>query len=195
MSRTPIKSLTALIGVLAGWLCAGCMVPHVTWTPVSLPRLPVYRSLAIPDTLPLGSTVRAHYHTMQTNAEAADFVIHRHEFIGASAELNSAGKDHLVEIAMRMRSAPFPVLIERTENNSDPELDQHRRNLIAQILADFGNSDADQRTIVSPAYSRGLNSQEAQQDYYRFINTRGGNGNFGGNNAGGNFGGNDSSGF
>jgi hypothetical protein len=145
------------------------------------------RSMAIPDEQPLGSVVRAHYHTMQANAEAADFIFHRHEFVGNTAELAPRGKDHIAEVAARMRSAPFPVIIERTENNADPELDAFRRDLVAQILTDFGNPDAQQRTIVSPAYGKGINSREAEVDYYRFIYTRGGFGNFG-NNFGNGFG-------
>jgi hypothetical protein len=146
------------------------------------------RSMAIPDVQPLGSVVRAHYHTMQTNGEAADFIIHRHEFVGETAELTPSGKDHIVEIAARMRSAPFPVLVERSEHNSDPELDAFRRDIVAQILIDFGNPDAQERTIVAPAYGKGLNSREAEVDYYRFIYSRGGFGNFG-NNFGNGFGG------
>lgn len=147
-----------------------------------------YRTLAIPDVQPLGSVVRAHYHTMQTNGEAADFILHRHEFVGRTAELTPLGKDHIVEIAARMRSTPFPVIVERSENNSDPELDAHRRNIVARILTDFGNGDAQQRTFVSRAYGRGLNSREAEIDSYRFLFSRGGFGNFG-NNFGGGFGG------
>ncbi len=47
---------------------------------------------AIPDTLPLGSTVRSYYQVMETNAEAADFIFHQHDFIGetARADLRTA---------------------------------------------------------------------------------------------------------
>ena len=145
--------------------------------------------MAIPDVQPLGSVVRAHYHTMQANAEAADFIFHRHEFVGKTAELTPSGKDHIVEVAARMRSAPFPVLVERSEHNSDPEVDALRRETVAQILSDFGNPDARQRTIVSPAYGKGINSREAEVDYFRFTFTRGGFGNFG-NNFGNGFGNN-----
>ena len=148
------------------------------------------RNLAIPDTFPLGSVNRAHYQAMETNGEAVDFILHRNEFVGSTAELTPAGKDHIMEIAARMRSAPFPVIVERGENNSDPELDQHRQQIVALILRDFGNADAFQRTFVGTAYGKGLNSQEAQIDYYRFIGTRGGFGGGGfGNSGGGNFGG------
>jgi hypothetical protein len=162
------------------------------------------RTFAVPDTLPLGSTVRAHYHTMETNAEASDFILHRGEFVYNTAELTPAGKDHIVEIAARAKAAPFPVLVERSLNNSDPELDARRRNLVAQVLTDFGLPEANQRTIVSPAYGRHPNSMEAQIDYYQFLYTRGGGayGGFGnggaggfGGGAGGSFGGVGGAGF
>jgi hypothetical protein len=132
--------------------------------------IPHFRSLAIPETYPLGSLVRAHYHTMETNGEAADFILFRYEFVGATAALTPNGKDHILEIAARMRSTPFPVLVERTENNSNPELDAHRRDVVAHILTDLGNPDAAERTFVSPAYGPGKTAIEAERDYYRYIN-------------------------
>ena len=154
-----------------------------------------FRSHAIPEVLPLGVIPRAHYQAMETNAEAVDFILFRLDFVLATAELTPDGKDKLLEIAARMRSAPFPVLIERSENNSDPELDSYRRNLIAQILTDLGNPDADQRTIVAPAYGPGYNSIEAQRVWVQHIggggqnnnnnNNGGGGGGFGGGFGGG----------
>jgi uncharacterized membrane protein YgcG len=179
-------------GVMLAVVCtlSGCGIgSRCGWSPCSCTS---HRSLAIPDTYPLGSVNRAHYHTMEANGEAADFILHRSEFVGNTAELTPFGKDHIVEIAARMRNAPFPVLIERSENNSDPELDDHRRRIIAQILTDFGAPEADQRTIVSPAYGKGINSREGEAEYYRFISSRGfGNfaGGFGNNGVGGGFGG------
>ena len=145
------------------------------------------KSNAIPDTLPLGSTVRAHDQVMQTNAEGADFIFYRHEFVGQTAELTPDGKDHLLEVAARMRSAPFPVIIEREQNNSDPELDAHRRNLVATILTDLGNPDAQQRTVVTTAYGPGYTSRRGEIMYYQHI--YGNSGNFGNFNGGGGFGG------
>lgn len=139
-----------LRGRLYGWLCGR-------------------RSNAIPQTLPLGSTVRAHYQVMETNGEAADFILHRHDFVGQTAELTPDARDKILEIAVRMKSAPFPVLVERSENNSDPELDLLRRNLVAQILTEYGVPDADCRTLVSPAYGRGYNAIEAEPTYYRHL--------------------------
>jgi hypothetical protein len=153
-------------------------------------------SNAIPDTLALGSTVRAHDQVMQTNAEATDFVMYRLDFVGQTAELTSNGKDHILEIAARMRSAPFPVIIEREPNNSDPELDALRRNLVATILSDLGNADAQQRTVVGMPYGPGYWSWPGQMMYYQYIMSYGGFGNGnGGGFGGGGFGGGGGGGF
>lgn len=153
-----------------------------------------FRSHAIPDTLPLGSTIRAHYQVMETNAEAVDFILYQKDFVDNTAELTPLAKDKILEIGARMRSTPFPVIVERSENNSDPELDAFRRNLVAIILADLGNPDADQRVIVAPAYGPGLNSVEGEINYYQnVLSGLGGgglgNGGFGAGGAGFNGGG------
>ncbi len=168
-------------------ISTGCMSPQLSWryNPGA-----TFRSNAIPEKLPLGSTIRAHFHQMQTNAEASDFVFYNNDFKENTAELTPYAKDRILEIGARMRSAPFPVLIERSRNNADPELDAHRRAIVAQILTDLGNPDAETRTIVAPAYAKGANSIEGEIDYYQFINTRGGNDNGGFNNGNsGSFGG------
>ncbi|MCA8998019.1 MAG: hypothetical protein KDA80_13565 [Planctomycetaceae bacterium] len=140
---------------------------------------------SIPETLPLGSTLLAHTQVMETNGEAADFIIYDHEFVGQTAELNSAGKDHILEIAARMPSTPFPVLVERSPNNADPELDAIRRNLVVQVLTDLGNQDAQQRTVVATSYGPGYTGRRGEQMYYQHIYQGGLNNNFGGNGNGG----------
>lgn len=149
------------------------------------------RPLQIPDRYPVGSIERSHFGVMQTNGEASDFILHRYHFVGETSELAPEGKDRIQEIAARMRSAPFPVLVERSENNSNPQLDAERRQVTAMILHELGNADADQRTLVSPAYSLGMRPIESQFDYYRFLSTRG----IGTQNGGGNFGGGTGGGF
>jgi uncharacterized membrane protein YgcG len=168
--------------------CALPGLPHVQvyWTKWYIPWL---HNTSIPDQYPIGSVVRSHFHTMQTNAEASDFILLQCEFVGDTAELTPAGRDHILEIGARMRSAPFPVIVERSENNANPQLDFERRQMVAAILADLGNSDADQRTFVSPTYGRGITAYEGEIDYYRFIYSRGGNNGFGGNAGVGGFGG------
>lgn len=117
------------------------------------------------------------------------------DFVGQSAELTPDGKDKISEIAARMRSTPFPVLVERTYNNADPELDAHRREIVAMILADKGNPDANNRVFVSPAYGLGKSSLEAAPEFYQHTYQFSGqqNGNFfgggGGMGGGGGYGG------
>lgn len=163
--------LQAACVALAGLAVVGCSGP---WA------LPVWRSHAIPDRFPLGSVERAHFHTMQTNGEAGDFVLYRNDFVGETAELNVDGRDRIMEIAARLQGTPFPVLIERSENNANPQLDAERRQMVALVLHDLGNPDADQRCFVSPAYGRGNTAMEAQVDYFRYIYSRGGFGGFNG---------------
>lgn len=171
------KRLALLMGMVSACQLTGCYWPTGIFS--------TRRSLAIPETYPLGSNVRSHYHQMETNGEAEDFVIHRHEFIGASAELNSFGLDHLLEIAARMRTAPFPILIERSENNSDPELDQFRRRQVAEILTALGNPAANARTIVSQDYDPGIAGPTAASNYKRFIELDDDDGRGGGRGGGG----------
>lgn len=141
----------------------------------------------IPNNYPLGSVMRSHIHAEQTNAEASNFIFNLVDFVGETPHLTPDGKDHLMEVAARMRSAPFPVIIERTPNNANPQLDAERRAVVSRHLADLGNPDADQRTIVSTPYSRGYLSNEGAADYYTNFNFRS---NFGNNgNNGGGFGG------
>ncbi|MFX6790225.1 hypothetical protein ABTH34_20090, partial [Acinetobacter baumannii] len=60
------------------------------------------RSLAIPDELPVGAVQRASFHQMETNAEAADFILYQMDFVGQTAELTPDGKDKINEIGARM---------------------------------------------------------------------------------------------
>jgi len=172
---SPVKlaAIAALMGSLTG-----CCIP--------LPCCGPCRSMAIPDTVPLGSISRAHWHTQETNGEANDFVIHRNEFVDNTSALTPYGRDHIAEIAARMSSAPFPVLVQRSWNNSDPELDAIRRELVVKVLTDLGNADACHRTVVSQPYTEGINSIEGEQDHGRVRRSRLFAG-FGGGGAGGGF--------
>lgn len=126
---------------------------------------------------------------MQTNAEAADFILYQKDFVAQTAELTPDGKDKILEIAARMRSAPFPVIVERSWNNSDPELDSFRRDFVAMVLADKGNPDANNRVFVSPSYGPGKQSLEAAPEYYMFTYQGFGGNNNGFGGGGGGFGG------
>lgn len=185
-----------------GSRCGGCGLMCCGWLGGLRGRF-AHRSLAIPDQYPVGAVMRAHFHQMQTNAEASDFILYQKDFVGQTAELTPDGKDKILEIAARMRSAPFPVIVERTWNNSDPELDSFRRDFVAMVLADKGNPDANNRVFVSPSYGPGKQSLEAAPEYYQFTyqgfglgnNGGGGFGGGGGGGGGGGFGGGGGGGF
>ena len=119
---------------------------------------PVWSSLhsdtSVPDVWPLGSLSAAHWHTMETNAEASDFVIVRSEFVRHSPQLSEHGRRHVMEIAARLGNVPFPVLIEPAERT--PQLDAARRDHVVWLLQQLG-VDAAGRVVVSPPYSNGLN--------------------------------------
>lgn len=169
----------AMLGAVAGCCCPtpGIVLPGC---------LSLQRTMAVPEVMPLGAVTRAHWHMQETNGEAADFILHRNEFVDNSSELSPYGRDHIAEIAARMPSAPFPVIVQRSQNNSDPELDQIRRELVVRVLTDMGNVDADQRVVVSQPYSNGINSMEGEFDYGRFRGSRNQNGGgFGGGGFGG----------
>ncbi len=169
----------ALLGAVTGCCCSTPGHGLPSW-------MRLQRTMAVPDVMPLGSITRAHWHMQETNGEAADFVIHRNEFVDNSSQLSPYGRDHILEIAARMPSAPFPVIVQRSPNNADPELDQIRRDIVVRVLTDLGNVDADQRVVVSQPYSDGINSMEGEFDYGRFRRSRNNGGlGFGGGFSGG----------
>jgi hypothetical protein len=111
---------------------------------------------------PLGTLNQAHYEAMHAKGRAAAFILHQNDFLGSTSELSPAGKDHVLEIVNTARTVPFPVLIERCDNNANPSLDERRRASVAQVLADLGIADAQQRTSIAPAAEKGLSSAEAE---------------------------------
>ena len=110
---------------------------------------------SVPYVWPLGSVSAAHWHTMETNAEASDFTIYRSEFVRHSPMLTALGRSHLMEIAARLPSVPFPVLVEPEPHNTASQLDLARRQHVVQLLNELGLHDAGSRTVVSPPYSNG----------------------------------------
>ena len=149
---------------------------------------------------PLGSISDSIWERQEHNAEASDFVVHQHEFVKDSHILNTAGEDHVKQIALRLTNGQnFPVVIERSmlgkrpstkhryPVHPNPKLDMKRRSVVARALAAMGVHDADQRTVVAPAFAEGYRANEAIRAYSRAMNGRGFGGGFGG--GGGGFGG------
>lgn len=112
----------------------------------------------VPNMYPLGAISQTHYDLMQANAEAADFCIPVSEFQPNSTNLTAIGRDHVLELSARMQETPFPVLV---EPSSDDQLNTRRRQVVAQVLSDLGNQDAEHRTVISTAYSSGMTGKDA----------------------------------
>lgn len=148
--RNTVRRFSTMCMLLA--LC-GCVTERL------LPGIPVgswlHADLAVPDTYPLGSISAAHWHTMETNAEAGDFVINRSEFVTHSPQLTPHGQRHVMEIAARLGNVPFPVLVQPSAN-MDQRLDGARRESVIQLLNQLNVYDAATRTLVSEPYSNGI---------------------------------------
>lgn len=142
------------LGTFIGWVlliaATGCCTTDECMT--------VYEDPAVPQMHPLGSVSYAHYHAMEANGEAADFVVNRSDFEPGSTDLSLAGRDHILEIGARMAGTPFPVLVERSE--ADPDIDTKRRSVVVEVLTQLGNADAEQRVMVSRPYSDGVRAAE-----------------------------------
>jgi hypothetical protein len=124
---------------------------------------------------PLGQVSDSHWETQQTNAEASDFILYDHEFVGNTAKLNTGGKKHLMQMALRLEHVPFPVVVEQTPHNRNPRLDAERRRAVVDTLAQLGLTPIDGRVVVAPAFNEGITASEGEAAYYSTIS----GGNFG----------------
>lgn len=126
---------------------------------------------------PLGGISDPVWQQQEENAEASDFVIHEHEWVGNSSKLNPAGMEHLKQIASRAGRTPFPVIVERSSMSVDPNsrykfpvsghegLDTERRNLVTLALSEMGVAEADGRVVVGPALTPGFTDFEGESAY------------------------------
>ncbi len=152
MTRSAARNVLAGLSSAVLGFCGGC-----GWHAAS-------QTCCSPGLYPLGAVNQAHYEAMHVKGQASAFVIHQFEFMGTTGELSAAGKDHLLEIASHARSAPFPIIVERTDNNANPSLDERRRASVAQVLVDLGIADAIQRTVVAPVYDQSPVDRQADAD-------------------------------
>lgn len=127
---------------------------------------------------PLGTLSDPIWQNQESNAEHSDFVIHQHEFTGNTEVLNTAGEDHVKQIAARLLSGQdAQVLVERSMTSArpdteykyrvhpNPELDMRRREIVVRSLSAMGIADAAERVVVSPALTPGITADEAESAY------------------------------
>lgn len=148
---------------------------------------------------PIGTISDSIWQQQEENAEASDFVIYEHEWVGNSTQLNAAGMEHVKQIAARATEVPFPVLVERSSMSAEPgtrhgfpvngqeDLDLHRREFIVHALGEMGVQESDTRVVVSPALTPGFQDFEAERAYNRGFSdyNNGGTGLTGGGGFGG----------
>lgn len=150
--------------------------------------------------LPLGTHVDPWFQAQESNAEAIDFVVREHEWMGNSALLTEAGKDHVKQIAARANQQVFPILIEPSSKSvradatyqfpvsNDSELDASRRAMLVEALQMLGVPDADSRVVVAPDMVPGYETYDVTRAISNGLNggggSGGGNGGFGGSGGG-----------
>lgn len=118
---------------------------------------------------PVGQNSDSFWETQQTNAEAADFVFYDHEFKGNTAELAPGAKKHLEQVALRLEHVPFPIVIEQSEHNARPALDEARRRTIIEQLGRMGVTNVEGRVVVANSFAEGFTGVEAERAYWNVI--------------------------
>lgn len=148
------------IGLL---LLVGCHTPKVSHEAKMGP--------AYDRPFPLGQVTDSHWETMQTNAEAADFIFYDHEFVGQTEQLTPLGRKHLLSVALRLEHVPFPIVVEESPRGENPQLDESRRQAVVNQLAQLGldRQMVQSRVVVAPAFSEGLSAIEGEAAYYRTL--------------------------
>ncbi|MCA9000105.1 MAG: hypothetical protein KDA80_24115 [Planctomycetaceae bacterium] len=146
---------------------------------------------------PLGTISDDVWRKQESNAEASDFVVYEHEWVGNSTELNHAGMDHVKQIAARAANVPFPIIIEQSSMSvkpgtkygfpihNDEHLDLARREYVVEALTTLGVLDASERVVIAPALTPGFRGFEAERAFNTGFNSRGSGGGFGGGFGGG----------
>ena len=131
-----------------------------------------------PAPAPLGTLSDPIWENQEANAERSDFVVYQHEFQGNTEFFNTAGEDHVKQIAYRLLNGQnAQVLVERSMTSPregtefkypihpNPELDMRRRDIVVRSLLAMGVSDAHERVVVSPALTPGVTADEAESSY------------------------------
>ena len=141
---------------------------------------------------PVGSFVRQHQLVQQNKAEADDFVVYLHEWYMGREALGPYGEYHIAQMAQRLSHTPFPVLVEVSH---DPALNEHRRRVVIEKLANCGATDAANRVVLGRPEAEGIYGVEGFR-VYEGILSGGGNQNGGiGGGGGAGYGGGNGGGF
>jgi len=145
---------------------------------------------AIPN--PLGTHTCCWQTAHATAAEQDDFVLYQYDWYQGGGDLGPNGRYRLEHIAPRLAHEPYPVVVERTE---DEALNQTRRIRVVEFLTARGVDIAPERVVVGQPEAEGLYGQAAPRVYQGMFGGRrySGTGGYGGGSGistlGGSFGG------
>jgi hypothetical protein len=117
---------------------------------------------------PLGASVYAFGRAQVANAEAAQMVLYRADFIEGSGTLNPRGRDQLARIALLLPRNFCPVIIEPTL--CAPELDQARLLEVVNELSRCAFAVPPQRVVIGLPPAAGLSGVEAGMIYNNLLN-------------------------
>ncbi len=119
-----------------------------------------------PSLPPLGDISDSYWQQQESGAEADDFVVHQHEFHADSARLNEGGRNHLIQIATRLRAGEhYPIIVEASVTGEgegedsypvhpDPDLDRKRREIVIRSLKALGIEEPEDLVVVAPAFAQ-----------------------------------------
>jgi hypothetical protein len=133
--------------------------------------------------LPLGKRVFEHATTQIANATAARMVLYDYDFLEGSSRLNLSGQDKLDEIAAKLPTNFFPIIIERTPKT--PGLAQARQAAVLAALASGPFPVPRERVVVGRPIANGLSGQEAILVNFNQLGLTAAGGGFGGAPVGG----------
>ncbi len=117
---------------------------------------------------PLGASVYAFGRAQVGNAEAAQMVLYRADFVEGSAVLTPRGREQLAKIALHLSRNFYPLIIEPTL--CAPELDQARVLEVMNALGRCGFAVPPQRVVIGPPPAVGLSGVEAGIIYNNLLN-------------------------
>ncbi|MFL5330640.1 MAG: hypothetical protein ACJ8C4_17190 [Gemmataceae bacterium] len=120
---------------------------------------------------PNGSYLYRWKEEQDNRAEASDFTIFLTEWYMGGTDLGPYGLHHLGDIAKRLPTVRFPVVI---EPHLDTNLNEKRRELVVQVLTNQGFADAESRVVIAFPQAEFMYGEEGVVTFNQML--------FGGNN-------------
>jgi hypothetical protein len=149
---------------------------------------------------PPGTYINQWSDAMICSARHQQLLISRHEWFAGGNELGPEGREHVLQLSELMKGSGYLITIEQEPVQLDyddtfeeatarvAQLNEQRRDVVVQLMADSGVADADQRVFLLPANGVGVRGVEAPRIYNGLLFGGQGNQQGGSQNGGGNMG-------